>query len=69
MVAFHGLLSSQDERCKTGEGLCQLQEGMLDKQERGRKKRVRLTLDLISIVVHADGVMMEAYTATSNQSS
>lgn len=28
-IALHGLLGCQDERCETGEGLRQLQEGML----------------------------------------
>lgn len=42
-IALHGLLGCQDERCETGKGLCQLQEGMLhkDKQTEIRKKKVQ----------------------------
>lgn len=45
-VALHGLLGCQDERCETGEGLCQLQERMLHKDKR-KKKNSELCVDLI----------------------
>lgn len=40
-IALHGLLGSQDERCKTGEGLRQLQERMLSIQKKKRKNNHR----------------------------